>query len=333
MQPRLARKLTCTLAATLFCAVTQSAFSQTAPSSTRSGYPTKLIRIVDAFPPGGGSDVVARLIVPKLTETWGQQVLVENRGGAGGTIGAEYVVRAAPDGYTVLIATGSYAVNPSVYKLPYDPLNDITVIGQTASGPFVLVVHPSLPVKNVKELVTLAKAKPGALNFASTGTGGITHLATELFKLTAHVNITHIPYKGTGPAVTDLLGGQIQLMIAASAPVMPHVRSGKLRALAVSSPKRITASPELPTVIEAGVPGYDVTLWYALLGPKGLSKDIIALWNSEVNRIIQTPEIRERLTSGGLEPAPGSPEEFTAVLKRDVERWRNVVKQANVRLD
>lgn len=333
MQPHLAPKLTCALAATVFCAVTQSAFSQTAPSSTRSGYPTKLIRIVDAFPPGGGSDVVARLIVPKLTETWGQQVLVENRGGAGGTIGAEYVVRAAPDGYTVLIATGSYAVNPSVYKLPYDPLNDITVIGQTASGPFVLVVHPSLPVKNVKELVTLAKAKPGALNFASTGTGGITHLATELFKLTAHVNITHIPYKGTGPAVTDLLGGQIQLMIAASAPVMPHVRSGKLRALAVSSSKRIAASPELPTVIEAGVPGYDVTLWYALLGPKGLSKDIIALWNSEVNRIIQTPEIRERLTSGGLEPAPGSPEEFTAVLKRDVERWRNVVKQANVRLD
>jgi tripartite-type tricarboxylate transporter receptor subunit TctC len=242
-------------------------------------------------------------------------------------------VRAAPDGYTVLLATGSYSVNPSVYKLPYDPVNDITVIGQTASGPFVVVVHPSVPVKNVKELVTLARAKPGAINFASTGTGGITHLATEFFKLTADVNLTHVPYKGTGPAVSDLLGGHIQVMFAASAPVMPHVRSAKLRALAVTGPKRVSAAPDLPTVIESGVPGYDATLWYALLAPKGLSKEIVTLWNSDVNRIIQTAEIRERFASGGLEPAPGTPDEFTAVLKRDIERWANVVRQANIKLD
>jgi tripartite-type tricarboxylate transporter receptor subunit TctC len=304
-----------------------------ARAASGQAYPTKPVRIVDAFPPGGGSDVVARLIAPKLTEAWGQQVLVENRGGAGGTIGAEHALRSAPDGYTVLIATGSYSVNPSVYKLPYDPVNDVTVIGQTAEGPFVAVVHPAFPVKSIKELIALAKSKPGAIDYASTGTGGITHLVMEYFKLTAGVNLTHIPYKGTGPAVTDLLGGQIQVMFAASAPVMPHVRSGRLRALAVTGPKRVAAAPELPTVIEAGVPGYDATLWYALLGPKNLPKEIVTLWNTEVNRIVQLPDIRERLASGGLEPSPGTPDAFAAILKRDVARWAKVVKQAGIRLD
>jgi tripartite-type tricarboxylate transporter receptor subunit TctC len=324
-----------TLAAVLGLAAL-SAYSQGSSSGARSaagGYPVKPVRIVDAFPPGGGSDVVARLIAPKLTEAWGQQVLVENRGGAGGTIGAEHALRAAPDGYTVLIATASYAVNPSVYKLPYDPINDITVIGQTASGPFVAVVHPSVPVKSIKELVALAKAKPGAINFASTGTGGITHLVSEFFKLTAGVDLVHIPYKGTGPALTDLLGGQVQVMFAASAAVMPHVTSAKLRALAVTGAKRVAALPDLPTVIESGVPGYDATLWYALLAPRGLPKDVLNLWNTEVNRVIQTQEIRERFASGGLEPAPGSPEQFTAVLKRDVERWAKVVKQAGIKIE
>ena len=315
-------------------AVPQLALSQgVARAASGQSYPTKPVRIVDAFPPGGGSDVVARLIAPKLTEAWGQQVLVENRGGAGGTIGAEHALRSAPDGYTVLIATGSYSVNPSVYKLPYDPVNDVSVIGQTAAGPFVAVVHPAFPVKSIKELIALARSKPGQIDYASTGTGGITHLVMEYFKLTAGVNLTHIPYKGTGPAVSDLLGGQIQVMFAASAPVMPHVRSGRLRALAVTGPKRVAAAPELPTVIEAGVPGYDVTLWYALLGPKNLPREIVALWNTEVNRIIQLPDIRERFASGGLEPQPGTPDAFTAILKRDVERWAKVVKQAGIRLD
>jgi tripartite-type tricarboxylate transporter receptor subunit TctC len=273
--------------------VPQLAFWQNAArAASGQSYPTKPVRIVDAFPPGGGSDVVARLIAPKLTEAWGLQVLVENRGGAGGTIGAEHALRSPPDGYTVLIATGSYSVNPSVYKLPYDPVSDVTVIGQTAAGPFVAVVHPAFPVKSIKELIALARSKPGQIDYASTGTGGITHLVMEYFKLTAGVNLTHIPYKGTGPAVTDLLGGQIQVMFAASAPVMPHVRSGRLRALAVTGAKRVAAAPELPTVIEAGVPGYDVTLWYALLGPKNLPREIVTVWNTEVNRIIQLPDIR-----------------------------------------
>lgn len=333
---RAARFTSAVALAALLSAGPLPAYAQGSPSAGQSAagaYPTKPVRIVDAFPPGGGSDVVARLIAPKLTEAWGQQVLVENRGGAGGTIGAEYALRGAPDGYTVLIATASYAVNPSVYKQPYHPVNDITVIGQTASGPFVVVVHPSVPVKSVKDLLALAKAKPGAINFASTGTGGITHLVSEFFKLTAGVDLMHIPYKGTGPALTDLLGGQVQVMFAASAAVMAHVRSAKLRALAVTGAKRVAALPDMPTVIESGVPGYDATLWYALLAPKGLPKEIGALWNTEVNRIIQTQEIRERFASGGLEPAPGTPEQFTAILKRDVERWAKVVKQAGVKID
>lgn len=296
-------------------------------------YPVKVIRIVDAFPPGGGSDVVARLIAPKLTQAWGQQVLVENRGGANGTIGNEHVLRSAPDGYTILIATGSYAANPSLRTLPYDPINDITVIGRVASTVFMVVVHPSVPARTVKEFVALARAKPGAINFGATGTGGSTHLVMEFFKLTAAVDLTHIPYKGTGPAVSDLIGGQIQIMIAATAPVMPHVKSGRLRGLAVTGPKRIAGAPDLPTVIEAGVPGYDVTSWYAFVGPKGLPKEIVAAWNAELARIIQMPDIRGRFASGGMEAVSGPPEEFAAILKRDVDRWANVVKQAGIKLD
>ncbi len=307
-----------------------------AQSTTKSpaaavAYPAKVVRIVDAFPPGGGSDVVARLIAPKLTEAWGQQVMVENRGGANGIIGNEHVIRSTPDGHTVLIATGSYAANPSVYKLPYDPINDITVLGRVASTMFVVVVHPSLPVKNIKEFVALAKARPGAINFGSTGTGGSTHLVMEFFKLTANVDLTHIPYKGTGPAVTDLIGGQIQVMIAASAPVLPHARSGRLRALAVTGPKRMPSVPDLPTVIEGGVPGYDVTSWYAFVGPKGLPSEIVAKWNSDLARITQSQEIRERFGAGGMEAVSGPPEEFAAILKRDVARWASVVKQAGIK--
>lgn len=300
---------------------------------TAGRYPVKPIRLIDAFPPGGGSDFVARLVSPKVAEAFGQQIVHENRSGAGGTIGAEFAVRAAPDGYTVLAITGSYTVNPSVYKLPYDPLNDITPIAQTGTGPFVLVVHPSVPAKTAKDLVGLAKARPGALNFGSTGTGGITHLATEHFRLVAGIEVTHIPYKGTGPAVIDLLGGQLHFMVAAGAGVMHHVRANKLRALAVTSPKRVATLPELPTVAESGVPGYDVTLWYGILAPKGFPRDIQMRWNAEVNRATQLPDVKERLASAGLDPAPGTPEDFAQQLKREVERWGYVVKKAGVKVD
>ena len=325
------------LLAAILAAIAAPASAQTATSGPGGAggpaYPVKLVRIVDAFPPGGGSDVVARLLAPKLSQAWGQQVLVENRGGANGIIGNEHVLRSPPDGYTVLIATGSYAANPSLYKLPYDPINDITVLGRVASTVFLMVVHPSVPAKSVKEFVALARAKPGAINFGSTGTGGSTHLVMEFFKMTAAVDLTHIPYKGTGPAVTDLIGGQIQVMIAATAPVLPHVKSGRLRALAVSGSKRIPGAPDLPTVIEAGVPGYDVTSWYAFVGPKGLPKEIVATWNAELARVTQMQDIRDRFASGGMEAVSGPPEEFAAILKRDVERWARVVKQAGIKLD
>jgi len=294
-------------------------------------YPTKPIRFVVPFAPGGGTDIVARVIAQRMTEALGEQVVVDNRGGAGGTIGAEINARAVPDGYTLIMVSGSYAVNPTVYKLPYDPITGVTPVAQIATGPFVVVVHPSVPVKNIRELIALAKAKPGALNFASTGTGGITHLTTELFKLMAHVNLTHIPYKGTGPAIIDLLGGQVHVLFGASAAVVPHVRTGKLRALAVTGPERMGALPDLPTVNESGLPGYEVSLWYGVLGPKGLPKDIVARWNSEIKRIVQTQEMKDRFASEGLTPAPGAPGDFAKVLKRDIEKWMKVVKDANVK--
>ena len=298
-----------------------------------TAYPAKPIRLIYPFPPGGGADFVGRLIATKLAEAWGQQIINENRSGAGGNIGAELALRSPPDGYTMLVITGSYTVNPSVYKVPFDSVNDVTPLAQTANGPFVVVVHPALPAKNVRELVAITKARPGALNYGSTGVGGITHLATEYFRIKAGIQITHIPYKGTGPAVVDLLGGQVQLMIAAGAGVMHHVRANRLRALAVTSPKRSQTLPDLPTVIESGVPGYDVLLWYGLLGPKGLPKEIVAQWNTEVNRAIQLPDIKERFASAGLDASPGTPEDLGRQLRSEVDRWAMVVKQAGVKVE
>ena len=298
-----------------------------------AAYPTKPIRLIYPFPPGGGADFVGRLIAPKLTEAWGQQIISENRAGAGGNIGAELALRSPPDGYTMLVITGSYTVNPSVYKVPFDSVNDVSPLAQTAQGPFVVVVHPALPAKNIKELVAITKARPNVLNYGSTGVGGITHLATEFFRIKAGVQIAHIPYKGTGPAVVDLLGGQVQLMIAAGAGVMHHVRANRLRAIAVTSPKRSQTLPDLPTVIESGVPGYDVLLWYGMLGPKGLPREIQMQWNTEINRAIQSPDIKEKFASVGLEASPGTPEDLGRQLKSEVERWAMVVKQAGVKIE
>ena len=317
----------CAMALVMSMGAAQSVHAQAAP------YPAKPIRLIYPFPPGGGADFVGRLIAAKLAEAWGQQIINENRSGAGGNIGAELALRSPPDGYTMLVITGSYTVNPSVYKVPFDSVNDVSPLAQTAQGPFIVVVHPALPAKNVKELVAITRARPGALNYGSTGVGGITHLATEYFRIKAGIQITHIPYKGTGPAVIDLLGGQVQLMIAAGAGVMHHVRANRLRALAVTSPKRSQTLPDLPTVIESGVPGYDVLLWYGMLGPKGLPREIQMQWNSEINRAIQLPDIKEKFASAGLEASPGTPEDLGRQLKSEVERWAMVVKQAGVKVE
>ncbi|MFN9489722.1 MAG: tripartite tricarboxylate transporter substrate binding protein [Betaproteobacteria bacterium] len=294
-------------------------------------YPVRPIRMIVPFAPGGGTDITARLIAANVTAAFGQQVIVDNRAGGGGTIGAETAVRAAPDGYTIIMVSGSYGTNAALYKLPYDPVKDIQPIVMIGDTGFILAVHPSVPAKTIPDLIANAKAAPGKLNFASTGTGGITHLATELFNLLAGTQMTHIPYKGTGPALADLIGGQVQLIFGAMPATLPHVRSGKLRGLGVSTAKRSNAISELPAVGEV-VKDYEAVLWYGLWGPKGLPKPIIARWNQEVAKALQTDELKKRLAADGTEPAGGPPEQFLSIIARDVEKWRRVVKAANVKV-
>ncbi len=293
-------------------------------------YPTKSIRMLVPFAPGGGTDIMARLIASNMSATLGQQVIVDNRAGGGGTIGAETAVRATPDGYTIIMVSGSYGTNAALHKLPYDPVKDIQTIVMIGESGFVLALHPSVPAKTVPELITHAKANPGKLNYASTGTGGITHLATELFDLMAGTRMTHIPYKGTGPALSDLLGGQVQLIFGAMPATIPHARTGKLRGIGVTTAKRAGPLPDVPAIGEF-VKDYEAVLWYGLWGPKGLPKPVIGRWNEGVTRILKTAEMQKRLASDGVEPAGGPPEQFQKAIARDVEKWRKVVKSANIK--
>ena len=293
-------------------------------------YPTKPIRMIVPFAPGGGTDIVARAMAQKLTESLGQSVIVDNRAGAGGTIGAETAVRSVPDGYTLAMVSGSYAANAALFKLPYDPVNDVTPISLIGQTGFLVSLHPSVAAKNMKEFIALAKAKPGSINYASTGTGGITHLATELFAIMADIKMTHIPYKGTGPALIDLLGGQVQMMVGALPAMVPQHKSGKVRGIAVTTSKRNGALPDVPTVAET-VPSYEAILWYAFFGPKNLPKDVVTLLNGEITKAISTPEMKERMASEGLDPVGGPPSQFGDVLKRDVPKWTKVVKDANIK--
>jgi len=301
-----------------------------ASAQKKDAYPTKPIRMIVPFAPGGGTDIVARAMAQKLTESLGQSVVVDNRAGGGGTIGAETAVRSLPDGYTLAMVSGSYAANAALFKLPYDPVNDVTPISLIGETGFLVSLHPSVSAKTIKELVALAKAKPGGLNYASTGTGGITHLATELFDTMADVKMTHIPYKGTGPALIDLLGGQVQIMFGAMPAMVPQHKVGKLRGIAVTTSKRSGAVPDVPTVAET-VPGYEAILWYAFWGPKNLPKDVVTRLNAEIAKAISTPEMKERMATEGLEPAGGPPSQFGDILKRDVPKWTKVVKDANIK--
>lgn len=304
---------------------------QTAPAQS---YPAKAVRIVVPFPPGAGADIVTRLIAAKLGSAFGQQFVVDNRAGAAGHIGAEVAAHAAPDGYTLLSTPASIVISRSLYpKLNYDIEKDLDPVALIASAPFVLVVHPSLPVRNVRELIALARAKPGELYFASTGNGGTPHLATEIFKMQAKIDIVHVPYKGTPPAVTDLLSGQVQLMFANTLSVLPHVRSGRLRALAISSSKRSAAAPELPTVAESGMPGFDVSTWFGMLAPRGTPKEIIDRLDGEVRKIVQMADVRARLISQGADPIGSTPEEFRAYLKSELVKWEKAVKAVGVRIE
>ena len=296
-------------------------------------YPAKTVRIIVPFAPGGGSDFIARAIAPPLSKAMGQQFVIDNRPGAGSTLGSEIALKSPPDGYTLLLISGSYTTSPSLYKnLKYDTLNDMASVVQTENGPYVISVHPSLPAKDVKQLVAIAKSKPTQLNYASTGNGGITHLASELFALRTGIKITHIPYKGTGPGVINTIAGETQMMVAAVSAVIGHIGNGRLRGLAVSSPKRLSALPDTPTVMEAGY-NYQVNNWHGVIAPKGTPKAIIDRLNSEINKAIKDPDFAKRIALDGLEPAGGTPEAFEALLKREVSEWAEVVKTANVKAE
>lgn len=296
-------------------------------------YPSKPIRWMLGFPAGGTSDILARAIGIKLTEAWEQQVIIDNRAGASGIIANELASKAAPDGYTLLLISSTYANLISMgKKLPYDPEQDLVPVTLLASLPNILSTHPSLPVKTVKDLIALAKARPGQINYGTGGTGTGPHLGTELFRLTTDINIVHVPYKGTPPAVTDLLAGRLQMMFALSAVAMPHVKAGKLRSIAVSGSKRLPELPDVPTVAET-VPGYAATTWYGLLVPRGTPKPIIDKLNGEFNRILAMKDIIERLATAGFQTEGGSPEEFTRYMKAEIVKWSKVIKAANIPVD
>jgi tripartite-type tricarboxylate transporter receptor subunit TctC len=296
-------------------------------------YPTKPVRIVAPFAPGGGTDFIARLIAQKLTEAMGQQFIVENRPGAGATIGTEYGVKAAPDGYTLTMIAASYTVNPSLYKLNFDPINDIQPIIQIAKGPFLVVVHPSMPVKNIKELIAIAKSKPGAINYATSGQGSIVHMATALFESMAGIKMNHIPYKGTGPALTDTMGGQTTLLFGSIAATMPVVKSNRLRPIAVTTAKRIPALPNVPSIDESGVKGYDVSNWHGFIGAKALPRPIVDRINGEVNKIIKQKDMEEKLQADGVAAAGGTPEQFAQIIAREIPQWKKVAAQAQVKVE
>ena len=277
---------------------------------------------------------MARIVGQKLTGAFGLQVVIDNRAGAGGNIAAETAARAVPDGYTLFLGgVGSHGINPVMQRnLPYDPVRDFAPISLIASAPLVVVVNPSVPAKSINDLVQLAKARPGQLNFASSGNGTIAHLAAELLNSMARIKIEHIPYKGTGPALTDLLGGQVQVMFNSAVSMLPQVRAGRLRALAVTSAKRSPAMPELPTVAESGLPGYEASSWYGVLAPARTPRAIVDKLNGEIVKIIRQPDLRERLAADGADPAGSSPEEFAAYIKSELARWAKVVKEANIRV-
>ncbi len=298
--------------------------------SLAQDWPTKPVKIVVPFAPGGGSDFIARYVAKRLTDELKQPFIVENKPGAGGNIGTEQGIKAPPDGYTLTLIASSYTVNPSVYKLNFDPVADITPIIQISQGPLIVVVTPSLPVKTLQELIAFSKAKPNEVNFASSGQGSIIHAATEMFNLRAGTKMTHVPYKGSGPALTDTLAGTTQVFFSSASTIMPQVQAGKLRAIAVTTPKRIAALPNVPTVAESGVPGYEVTLWHGLIGPKGMPPAIVDKINATVGGALKLKETEEKLQSDGVSPAGGSPQQFAAVIKSEIELWRKVVADANI---
>ena len=306
-----------------------------ATAASAQTYPTKPIRLVVPFPPGGATDILARDVAQKLTEAWGQQVIVDNRPGAGGNIGSELVAKSAPDGYTLEMGTvGTHAINASLYaKMPYDHVKDFVPVILVAGVPNVLVVNPAVPANSVAELIAYAKANPGKLNLASSGNGTSIHLSGELFKFMAGVQMTHVPYKGSAPALQDLIGGQVQLMFDNLPPSLPQIKAGKLRALAVTSLARAPALPDVPTMAEAGLPGYEASSWFGVLAPAGTPPAIVTKLNAEIARWLATPEAKEKLSKQGANAAGGTPEDFAKHIAAETAKWAKVVKDSGAKID
>jgi len=313
-------------------AVEALAFALIAASAAAQGYPSRPIRLIVPSLPGGGTDISARLIAPKLSESLGQQVVVENRAGAASIVGSEIVARAAPDGYTLLMGIATITINPSMHgKLPYDTLRDFAPVSQVAIVPNVLVVHPSVPAKSVKELIALARSRPGQITYASAGVGSQLHLAMELFLHMAGVKMVHVPYKGSGGAFVDLLSGQVATMATTALSVGPHLRSGRLRGLAVTSAKRSPAMPDLPTIAEAALPGYEAVQWYGVFATGGTPRDIVGKLSAAVVRAVRDRGVKERFAADGAGAVGNSPEEFTAIVHSDIAKWAKLIRDAGIK--
>ena len=313
-------------------AVAATSFAGPAPAQQ---YPTRPVRMLIGFPPGGGTDIVGRIVAQKLSENLGQQIIVENRGGATGMIGAELTAKAPPDGYTIMMAhIAAFSIMPSLYpKMPYDVAKDFAPITLAAIGPNFLVVHPSLPARSVKELVALAKARPGQLHYASPGAGSVQHLSAELFKLQAKVDMLHIPYKGSGQSIVDLIAGQVHLNFDSVPPVLPHVRSGRLRALAVTSAKRFSILPDIPTVTEGGVPGFDMSTWWGLVAPAAVNKDIITRLQNETVKLLHQADVKEKIAFAGADTVGNTADQFGAFMRSETAKYARIVRDAKIKLD
>lgn len=300
-----------------------------------AGYPTRPIRLIVPVSAGGGTDIVARFIGQRLTEAWGQQVVVDNRAGAGGSIGADIVAKATPDGHTMLLGSiGHITFTPALFaKLPYDPQKDFAPVSLVADQPFVYAAHPSFPPNSMKDLIALAKASPGKVNYGSGGSGGASHLGVELLQIMAGVSMVHVPYKGTGPGMTALLAGEIPLLLVGVATVLPHIKNKRVKAYAVSGAKRSRALPDVPTAAEAGVAGYRFDVWYGMLAPGGTPRAVVGKLNAEITQILKSPATAERFAALGLDPLTSTPQEFAALIGSEIPKWKKVVRAANIRVN
>jgi tripartite-type tricarboxylate transporter receptor subunit TctC len=314
----------------LVCASTLSGAS--APAVAQA-FPTKPLRIIVGFAPGGGTDFIARTTAPRLSEALGQPVVVENRTGASGVLAAEQGVKSPPDGHTLTLIASNFASYPSLYKLAFDAVKDVQALVQLTQGPFLVAVHPSLPVKTTRDLIALAKKNPGELNYASTGAGALSHLGVEHFSIMANVRMTHIPYKGTGPALIDTIAGHTTVIFGSILPTLPHVRSGRLRGIAVTTLQRVAAEPGIPTVAESGLPGYEVNNWNGLIVPRATPRPVVDRLNGEFNRILKMKDVIDRLQGDGSAPAGGTPEDFAARIAKEMALWSRVIATAKVKVD